>query len=260
MVSTVIQELTTVLIEHNGTLPEEDNDTHLLLSYIALNIALVDKPLRISDKYHKYSGKFSGTLEVVYHANHELKWDQIQARLLLIYRHTKAIHWYPVRTSKDSDLGCEIQTITIEVNPSINLADTERDANAKTTKTAAFTESDALIAGIEVIAAYRGQPRVRAFDQHFNAWANETYMPYVRNEVLPSAADGGPGLEPLPGSLPFSYEAYLSIYQERALEPLPAPGEGEDGYEEPRETAVRTRAFHWHCCAWAHYKLGQLVV
>ena len=263
MVSTVIQEFPTVIFEHDGTLPEEDNETHILVSYIAFNIALVDKPLRISDEYRKSryyvegEGKFFGTLEVEFNASHEFKWDQIQEFLLLLNRRTQAVQWYPLRSRRDFESGCETLVLTINVNPSITHTKIETD-----TGTPAGTETAKAILpgpGAEVVAAYRSRPLIRAFDQHFHGWASDTRMPYADNEVLPAAEDGGPTLEPAPGYLPLYYADYLSIYQKEAQKPLPAKSEDKGDNEYPYEKAVRTRAFYWHCCAWAHYKLGQLV-
>ena len=120
MTSTVIQELPDVIVETSGTVPEEKNDTHMLLSCIAFNIAKIDKPLRISEQYQQYVDGYSGDLEVVYRADHVLKWDRIQEFLRLLNRHTQAVRCYPLRSSRDSDLNCETQVLRIDVHPSIN--------------------------------------------------------------------------------------------------------------------------------------------
>ena len=256
MTSTVIQQLPTVDFEADGDVPAEENDTHILLSYIAFNVAAIDKPLRMSDRYHKYADEYRGDLEVVYPAGHELKWDQIQEFLRLLTRHTQAVYWYPLRNFY-SDLKRDEQIVRIVVEAPVT--STEAPSDASHGAVAETVQHIPPGPGEKVVAAYRSTSRLRAFDQHFIVWANSSYMACARNEMLPSAEDGGPTLEPLPGFLLGSYAQYLSVYEEQAMEPLPAPSDKDDGYEAPQEVAVRTRAFYWHCCAWAHYKLGELV-
>ena len=257
MINSVIQQLPAVLFETQGTAPEESNETHVLLSIVALNVGLASRPLRMLDSYcGDFSlGKIRGTLDLVFRADQELDWERLQELLLAIHRRTQAIEWYLPRNSNDAELDCKTREISIKVYGSAFPLGSESkvpDAGVAAAPSAVF---DSLLVGMELLAGHRAHRRVRLFDFHCPHYF---YLPYSSHEVLPSAEDGGPALEPAPGSLCYSYAEYLSFFQERAQEPLPAPSDQDEGDEAPREVALRTRAYFWHCCAWAHFKLGQL--
>lgn len=81
MLASIADQMPTVHVETANYpsvfFPSEDIDTHRMLSHTALKIARIDEPLCFQERYDEHEGHFWGHLDVVYHRDHNIRWNEI---------------------------------------------------------------------------------------------------------------------------------------------------------------------------------------
>lgn len=78
MLKKIEEEMKTVPVFTQGVLPPEDSPVHAALSWAAFLLCVIDEPLCVVETYlHEDAGEL-GHLDLVYHADHEVKWEEMQ--------------------------------------------------------------------------------------------------------------------------------------------------------------------------------------
>lgn len=122
MLTSVVDQMPTVVVEHPyyaaDYFPAKDIDTHRMLSHTALKIARIDEPICFQEWYQKHEGHYWGHLEVFYHHDHIIRWDEIYEAIRYDFL-TGGLMWSEPKAGWCENLRMEAQHFRVNFIPTV---------------------------------------------------------------------------------------------------------------------------------------------